>query len=111
MTGNVDDTGSLLGGRFELIEEIQQRTGVPLSLHGGTGIPLHDVRRAGELGMRKMNVATQIHKTYGEAMAETPISDTNRQYNWRATQLAGRDAITEKVAVYIRECGAEGLLA
>lgn len=97
--------------QFDLIEEIRRRTGVALSLHGGTGIPLADVRRAGALGMRKMNVATQIHKSYGEALAETPIGDTDRQYNWLGMLEAGREAITEKVAWYIRECGAEGLLA
>jgi len=96
--------------RFELIEKLRQRTGVPLSLHGGTGIPLEDVRRAGELGMRKMNVATQIHKSYGEALEETPIGDTDRQYNWGGMLEAGRKAIEEKVAWYIREAGAEGLL-
>lgn len=97
--------------RFELIEEIQKGTGVALSLHGGTGIPLEDVRRAGELGMRKMNVATQIHKSYGEALEQTPIGNTDRQYNWLPMLEAGRAAIHEKVAWYIRECGAEGLLA
>ena len=97
--------------RFGLIEELRQRAGVPLSLHGGTGIPLADVRRAGELGMRKMNVATQIHKSYGEALRETPIGDTDRQYNWGGMLKAGRQAIAEKVAWYIRESGAEGLLA
>ena len=97
--------------QFDLIDQIRQRTGVALSLHGGTGIPLADVRRAGKLGMRKMNVATQIHKTYGEALETTPIGDTDRQYNWVDMLEAGRSAITEKVAWYIRECGAEGLLA
>jgi ketose-bisphosphate aldolase len=97
--------------RFELIGEIRRRAGVPLSLHGGTGIPLEDVRRAGELGVRKMNVATQIHKRYGEALRETPIGDTDRQYNWAGMLEAGRRAITEKVAWYIRESGAEGLLS
>ena len=96
--------------RFELIEEIRRRTGVPLSLHGGTGIPMADVRRSGELGMRKMNIATQIHKSYGEALAEAPLGDTNRQYNWLGKLEAGRQAITDKVAWYIRESGAEGLL-
>jgi fructose-bisphosphate aldolase class II len=96
--------------QFDLIEEIRERTGIALSLHGGTGIPLEDVRRSGELGMRKMNVATQIHKTYGEAIDATPIGDTNRQYNWRDMLSAGRDAITEKVAWYLRETGAAGSL-
>ena len=96
--------------RFDLIEEIRKYAGIPLSLHGGTGIPMVDVRRAAELGMRKMNLATQIHKSYGEALKETPIGDTDRQYNWRGTLDAGRQAISDKVAWYIRECGAEGLL-
>ena len=96
--------------QFDLIEEIQRRTGVALSLHGGTGIPLEDVRRAGELGMRKMNVATQIHKSYGEALDATPIGNLNKQYNWRDMLQAGRDAITEKVAWYNRECRVDGLV-
>lgn len=97
--------------RFELIGELARRTSVPLSLHGGTGIPLRDVRQAGQLGMRKMNVATQIHKEYGEALGRTPIGDTDRQYNWSKTLEAGREAIGDAVAWYIRQTGAEGLIA
>lgn len=96
--------------QFDLIEDIRRRTGVALSLHGGTGIPLEDVRRAGELGMRKMNVATQIHKSYGEALEKTPLGNPNKQYNWRDMLQAGRDAITEKVAWYNRECGVDGMV-
>lgn len=54
--------------RFGLIERIAASTGVPLSLHGGTGIPFANVRRAGELGMRKINIASQLHRDFSQAL-------------------------------------------
>jgi fructose-bisphosphate aldolase class II len=32
--------------RFDLLADIQKRTGIPLVLHGGTGIPEEDIRKA-----------------------------------------------------------------
>lgn len=39
---------------FTHMEKIQQLTGVPLVLHGGTGIPTHDIKRAISLGTAKI---------------------------------------------------------
>lgn len=44
--------------RFDVLEDIRTRVGVPLVLHGGTGIPAEDFRRAISLGVRKINIAT-----------------------------------------------------
>src|SRR5690625_2730902 len=44
---------------FEQMEEIMHLTGVPLVLHGGTGIPLKDIQRAISLGTAKINVNTE----------------------------------------------------
>lgn len=44
--------------RFDVLEDIRARVGVPLVLHGGTGIPAGDFRRAISLGVRKINIAT-----------------------------------------------------
>lgn len=44
--------------RFDVLEDIRRRVGVPLVLHGGTGIPAEDFRRAISLGVRKINIAT-----------------------------------------------------
>ena len=38
--------------------------GVPLVLHGGSGTPLADVRRAIECGIAKVNIATEFLDTY-----------------------------------------------
>ncbi|MGD2174056.1 MAG: class II fructose-bisphosphate aldolase [Candidatus Brocadiaceae bacterium] len=96
--------------RFDLIEEISSRTAVPLSLHGGTGIPLEDVRRAGELGMRKINIASQIHKDFAEALRCAAEVDPERKFSWRTALGAGREAISARVGEYIGELGAERLL-
>lgn len=43
---------------FDVLEEIDQRTEVPLVLHGGSGITDADFRRAVSLGIVKINIAT-----------------------------------------------------
>lgn len=92
--------------RFDLIERIAAATGVPLSLHGGTGIPFEDVRRAGELGMRKMNVASQLHRDFGDALRAA----VGEGAGWRQALRAGRQAVGQRVTEIIRGLGVEGLL-
>ena len=90
--------------RFDLIEAIAAEANVPLSLHGGTGIPLADVARAGRLGMRKMNIATQLHRDFSEAVTgfDKP--------SWRGALRAAREAIRSRAAECLAGLGAEGLI-
>ncbi|HUU22864.1 MAG TPA: class II fructose-bisphosphate aldolase [Phycisphaerae bacterium] len=92
--------------RFELIERIAAATGVPLSLHGGTGIPFADVRRAGELGMRKINIASQLHRDFSQALQAAAVEGAG----WHKVLRAGREAIRQRAAEIIHELGVEGLL-
>ena len=57
--------------RFDLLEEIQRRTGVPLVLHGGTGIPEEDLRRAITMGVAKINFSTIMRKGFIETLTAT----------------------------------------
>jgi tagatose 1,6-diphosphate aldolase GatY/KbaY len=43
---------------------IRQRVDVPLSLHGASGLPDADVRRAIQLGISKLNVNTELRARY-----------------------------------------------
>lgn len=56
---------------FERLAELNRRLGIPLVLHGGSGTPEADLRRAISLGIGKINVATEfieaIKGTYTEA--------------------------------------------
>jgi ketose-bisphosphate aldolases len=49
---------------FERLSRINAVSGVPLVLHGGTGIPFEDVKKAVGLGICKFNVGTEIKLTY-----------------------------------------------
>jgi tagatose 1,6-diphosphate aldolase GatY/KbaY len=52
------------------LEEIRRRVEIPLSLHGASGLPDDDVRRAIALGVAKVNVNTELRERYLETTAE-----------------------------------------
>ncbi len=56
---------------FELLAALHSALPVPLVMHGGTGIPEKDIRRSIELGIAKVNVASElIHGFRGSLMAQ-----------------------------------------
>lgn len=58
---------------FDRLEELAAAVDVPLVLHGGTGIPDDDIRKAIRLGITKVNVGTVIHTTYLRALRDELI--------------------------------------
>lgn len=52
------------------LEAIRERVGVPLSLHGASGLPEDDLRRAVELGIAKVNVNTELRERYLAVLAD-----------------------------------------
>jgi fructose-bisphosphate aldolase class II len=89
---------------FGRMEEVSKLTGIPLVLHGGTGIPTHDIKRAISLGTAKINVNTENQivsaKRVREVLAEKPNEIDPRKYLGPA-----RDAIKETVIGKMREFG------
>ncbi len=56
---------------FGLLAELHAAVPVPLVMHGGTGIPEKDIRRSVELGIAKVNVASElVHGVRGSLMAQ-----------------------------------------
>ncbi len=53
--GNYKSTPKL---RFDILEEVEKNTDVPLVLHGGTGITPEDFVRCAHTGIKKINIAT-----------------------------------------------------
>lgn len=92
---------------FDRMEEVMNLTGVPLVLHGGTGIPTKDIQRAISLGTAKINVNTENQiasaKTVREVLAEKPDLYDPRKYLGPA-----RETIKETVKGKIREFGSSG---
>jgi fructose-bisphosphate aldolase class II len=56
------------GLSFDTLDAIQQLTGdMPLVLHGGTGIPADQIKKAISLGVSKINVNTECQLAFAEA--------------------------------------------
>jgi fructose-bisphosphate aldolase, class II len=82
---------------FGLIERLAAAVPVPLVLHGSSGVPDDDLRRAVTAGMTKVNIATQLNKTFTAAVrafldTHPSIVDTRKYLG------AGRDAVATEVA-------------
>ncbi|RCW77456.1 class II fructose-bisphosphate aldolase [Saliterribacillus persicus] len=89
---------------FKEMEEIGSAASVPLVLHGGTGIPTKDIKRAISYGTSKINVNTenqiQQAKVVREVLAANPDMIDPRKYLGPS-----RDAIKETVIGKMREFG------
>ncbi|CAG9620108.1 class II fructose-bisphosphate aldolase [Sutcliffiella rhizosphaerae] len=89
---------------FKEMEEINNRAGVPLVLHGGTGIPTHDIQKAISFGTAKINVNTENQIASAKAVRETLAAKTE-EYDPRKYLGPAREAIKETVKGKMREFG------
>jgi len=89
---------------FKEMEEIGSATGLPLVLHGGTGIPTKDIQKAISLGTAKINVNTENQIASAKRVREVLAADTE-MYDPRKYLGPARDAIKETVIGKIREFG------
>lgn len=55
---------------FDRLREVRAATDVPLVLHGGSGIPQDMIQTAIEIGIRKINVATEIRMAYVKGLRD-----------------------------------------
>ena len=53
------------------IKSLYEATGIPLVLHGGSGINVECLRRGIEAGIAKINVGTEIRQAYSRVLEET----------------------------------------
>jgi ketose-bisphosphate aldolase len=92
---------------IQRIKDIREACGVPLVLHGGSGIPDDQVKAAIANGMRKMNIGTDVCCAFAEGTKET-LDDPNRSL---APDVFMKKAIASVKALAtdkIRLCGADG---
>lgn len=92
---------------FAEMEEIGKITGLPLVLHGGTGIPLKDIQKSVSLGTAKINVNTENQIASAKAVRET-LAVKTEEYDPRKYLGPARDAIKATVIGKIREFGSSG---
>ncbi len=91
---------------FERLAAIRGAVDRPLVLHGGTGTPTEDLRRAIELGIAKVNVATECVNALRHSLVEQWHDSRNR---WIPLALAeARAAHAAVVGNWLDRCGATG---
>lgn len=92
---------------FDRLLQIKNIVGVPLVLHGASGVPDNSVKRAIELGICKVNIATELKIPFADAVknyfANHPDANDPRKY-----LAEGKKAMKRVVVDKIRMCGSEG---
>jgi len=89
---------------FDRLAAIARATRIPLVLHGGSGTPEEDVRRAISLGIAKINVASELVR----AVRET-LRDPSQERHWYPVAVArSMAAMAQVVERWIAVCGAGG---
>ena len=92
---------------IDRILAIRQACGVPLVLHGGTGIPDDQVKAAVAAGMRKMNIGTDVCCAFAEG-TKAALSDPNRSLAVDVFMKTAIESVKALAVNKIRLTGAEG---
>lgn len=89
---------------FAEMKQISDLTDIPLVLHGGSGIPGYQLKKAIELGHAKINVNTECLQAWTKAVRQVLEYDSN-VYDAKAILTPGMVAVKETVKAKIREFG------
>lgn len=92
---------------FERLQEIREKVSIPLVLHGASNVPEHLVKKAIELGICKVNIATDLKIPFSSAVKEyfkkNPDANDPRNY-----MTPGKKAMRQVVYDKIIMCGSSG---
>ena len=87
------------GLSFETLQAISEATGgIPLVLHGGTGIPVEQIKKAIDLGVSKINVNTELQLQFAAATRDFIVAGKDfegKNYDPRKLLAPGYNAMVE----------------
>lgn len=92
---------------FDRLDKIRRLTGVPIVLHGSSGVPDDAILKAVSLGVRKINIDTNIREAFVWAM-QAAIEKNPKEIDPRKVLGPARDAATEIIREKIRLFGSSG---
>lgn len=90
---------------IERIKKIKKSTGIPLVLHGGSGIRDEEIRKAIKAGIRKINVATSICIAYYEGFRHYSSEDDMYKKPLDIFMQASKASVSEFIENTIRLFG------
>ena len=84
---------------FDRLEQVAALGGPALVLHGGSGIPDDMIRKAIVMGIRKINVATEVRLAFLEGFGlEVNSKDIYKAY--QSAQAHARKIISDKMSLF-----------
>lgn len=92
---------------FKLLQQIKEAVTIPLVLHGGTGIPAADIKRAISKGIGKVNIGTHIRHTYINSVGEA-IDQMGPQTHTADIMAVAKAKTSHVVDQWIKTCAADG---
>lgn len=92
---------------FARLEKISSLVKIPIVLHGSSGVPDADVQRAISLGVRKVNIDTNIREAF-VAAARRVLDENPREIDPRKMLGPAREAATDLIREKIRIFGSAG---
>lgn len=98
------------GLNFDRLKEISDAVKMPLVLHGGTGIPEDQIKKAISLGVSKINVNTECQIAFAKATREYIEAGKDKEgkgYDPRKLLAPGTKAIKEVLYEKIAMIGSE----
>jgi len=91
---------------FTLLKRIREKVHIPLVLHGGSGTPQEDLARAIELGIRKINVASELVKATRESL--TAQWNDGRNLWISLACVPAMEAMKKVLRKWLKKTGAAG---
>ncbi|WGU94187.1 class II fructose-1,6-bisphosphate aldolase [Paenibacillus dendritiformis] len=92
---------------FKEMQAIAEAVRIPLVLHGASGIPLPQLKRAIDLGHAKVNYNTELVTAWAEAV-RTVMEENPSLCEPRAIMKPAKEALIAKVKEKIKELGSAG---
>lgn len=93
---------------FKRLETIKRNVGVPLVLHGGSGIPDNDFRRATQLGISKINFFTEMSRE-ATMKVRRMLEENPKLIGLQDLMMGAKEAIRETVEDRIEVFGSAGV--
>jgi fructose-bisphosphate aldolase class II len=92
---------------FKRLEKIRSLVDVPIVLHGSSGVPDESIRQAIQLGVRKVNIDTNIREAFVKAVRKA-ADDNPKEIDPRKILGPARKAMAEIIQEKIRLFGSSG---
>lgn len=92
---------------FDLVEQVSNRTGLPLALHGGTGLADDIFHKCINMGCAKVNISTQLKYTLIDSFVEY-FQNHKTEYNPLKPLAAQYEALKFAVKENIKLFGGSG---